>query len=71
MVMPMADDPEKSMFPNSTFDYEGFVNSCEKGYGVQPRRHWITTQYGGHVTFCNSAIFLPYKTMTYRKRDRL
>lgn len=48
MVMPMADDPEKSMFPNSTFDYEGLVNSCELDYGIQPRPHWITTQYGGH-----------------------
>lgn len=48
MIMPTADDPEKSMFPNSTFDYEGVVNSCEVSYGVQPRRHWITTQYGGH-----------------------
>jgi len=48
MVMPMADDPKKSMFPNSTFDYQERVDSCESAYGVQPRRHWITTQYGGH-----------------------
>lgn len=48
MVMPMADDPKTSMFPGSTYDYKGFADSCESAYGVQPRRHWITTLYGGH-----------------------
>lgn len=48
MVMPMADDPKRSMFPYSTFDYKALVEFCESAYGVQPRRHWITTEYGGH-----------------------
>lgn len=48
MVMPMGDDPKRSMFPESTFDYKEYADDCKSTYGIQPRRHWITTEYGGH-----------------------
>lgn len=46
MVMPMTCSNE-SMFPESSYSYEGFGDSCMARYGVQPRPHWITTEYGG------------------------
>ncbi|GMY24993.1 lysosomal Pro-X carboxypeptidase isoform X2 [Fagus crenata] len=46
MVMPMTCSNE-SMFPPSGFDYKEFVQQCMKRYGVLPRPHWITTEYGG------------------------
>eukprot|EP00253_Pinus_taeda_P022518 PITA_22518 len=62
MVMPMGDD-STSMFPESTYDYKDFAASCEHYYGVRPRRHWITTEYGGqHIKrvlkhFASNIIF--------------
>ncbi|KDP38645.1 hypothetical protein JCGZ_03998 [Jatropha curcas] len=46
MVMPMTCSKE-SMFPPSGFDYKEFSKGCKKKYGVMPRPHWITTEYGG------------------------
>lgn len=46
MVMPMTCSNE-SMFPPSAYDYKGFEDQCMKSYGVKPRPHWITTEYGG------------------------
>ncbi|GFY93563.1 alpha/beta-Hydrolases superfamily protein [Actinidia rufa] len=46
MVMPMTCSDD-SMFPPSSFDYKNFAENCRKKYGVMPRPHWITTEYGG------------------------
>ncbi|MBA0547826.1 hypothetical protein Golob_018967 [Gossypium lobatum] len=46
MVMPMTCSKE-SMFPPSGFDYEEFAEQCQMKYGVSPRPHWITTEFGG------------------------
>ncbi|XP_073062532.1 uncharacterized protein [Primulina eburnea] len=46
MVMPMIVSNE-SMFPPSSFSYEDYATDCSKKYGVRPRRHWITTEFGG------------------------
>ncbi|XP_051150124.1 uncharacterized protein LOC127264672 [Andrographis paniculata] len=46
MVMPMVVSNE-SMFPPSSFSYKEFSDDCEKNYGVRPRPHWVTTEYGG------------------------
>ncbi|OAY31800.1 lysosomal Pro-X carboxypeptidase isoform X1 [Manihot esculenta] len=46
MVMPMTCSKE-SMFPPSEFDYKEFADRCMKRYGVMPRPHWITTEFGG------------------------
>ncbi|XP_040381558.1 lysosomal Pro-X carboxypeptidase isoform X2 [Oryza brachyantha] len=47
MVMPMTISNE-SMFPPFTFTYEGKSDDCFQSYGVRPRPHWITTEYGGN-----------------------
>ncbi|GER37102.1 serine carboxypeptidase S28 family protein [Striga asiatica] len=46
MVMPMTISNE-SMFPPSSFSYKDFSNDCKKDFGVTPRQHWITTEFGG------------------------
>ena len=51
MVMPMTVSNE-SMFRPSSFSYEKMSESCLAGYRVRPRMHWITSEYGGHVSFC-------------------
>ncbi|TYG59997.1 hypothetical protein ES288_D07G031800v1 [Gossypium darwinii] len=40
-------DWQESMFPPSGFDYEEFAEQCQMKYGVSPRPHWITTEFGG------------------------
>uniref|UniRef100_A0A453T5A2 Uncharacterized protein n=5 Tax=Aegilops tauschii subsp. strangulata TaxID=200361 RepID=A0A453T5A2_AEGTS len=46
MVMPMTVSNE-SMFPPSSFSDEKRSEGCHLVYGVRPRMHWITTEYGG------------------------
>ncbi|KAH8481806.1 hypothetical protein Peur_068577 [Populus x canadensis] len=46
MVMPMTCS-EESMFPTSSFSYKEFAEDCMKTFGVKPRPHWITTEFGG------------------------
>lgn len=46
MVMPMTLSNE-SMFPPSDYDYKEFADDCMNKYGVKPRPHWITTEFGG------------------------
>ncbi|XP_011017986.1 PREDICTED: lysosomal Pro-X carboxypeptidase isoform X2 [Populus euphratica] len=46
MVMPMTCS-EESMFPTSSFSYKEFAEDCMKTFGVKPRSHWITTEFGG------------------------
>ncbi|GLJ15944.1 hypothetical protein SUGI_0263540 [Cryptomeria japonica] len=48
MVQPFADDPVESMFPESTFNYTETMQSCNDTNGIEPRPHWITTEFGGH-----------------------
>ena len=53
MVMPMTVSNE-SMFPPSGFSYEEKSEGCFASYEVRPRMNWITTEYGGHVSFSSS-----------------
>ncbi|KAH9654451.1 alpha/beta-Hydrolases superfamily protein [Citrus sinensis] len=46
MVMPMTCS-NNSMFPPSGYDYKDFAEQCMMTYGVRPRIHWITTEFGG------------------------
>ncbi|XP_057830215.2 uncharacterized protein LOC131041216 isoform X2 [Cryptomeria japonica] len=48
MVQPFADDPVESMFPESTFSYTDTIQDCASTNGIEPRPHWITTEFGGH-----------------------
>lgn len=47
MVMPMTVSNE-SMFPPSTYSLQEFGDECKSRYGVRPRPHWITTEFGGY-----------------------
>jgi lysosomal Pro-X carboxypeptidase len=47
--MPMTKS-NQSMFPPTNFTFEEKIFSCNKAYGVKPRPHWITTEYGGYVS---------------------
>ncbi|KAF8033787.1 hypothetical protein BT93_C0140 [Corymbia citriodora subsp. variegata] len=46
MVMPMSCSNE-SMFIPYSYNYDAFAEQCMKKYGVTPRPHWITTEFGG------------------------
>ncbi|XP_019181679.1 PREDICTED: lysosomal Pro-X carboxypeptidase-like [Ipomoea nil] len=37
-----------TMFPQSSFDVESYIEQCKSAYGVPPRPHWVTTYFGGH-----------------------
>lgn len=62
MVMPMNCSNE-SMFPPSSYDYKQTEASCNFKYGVEPRPHWITTEYGGHVSIFYIYIYALVKNM--------
>ena len=47
MVMPMSSSPS-GMYPPSIYDYQSYEDDCQKQFGVKPRPHWITTEFGGH-----------------------
>ncbi|AQK81780.1 putative serine peptidase S28 family protein precursor [Zea mays] len=47
MIMPMTISNE-SMFPPSAFSYDDRSDECFQSWGVRPRPHWITTEYGGY-----------------------
>ncbi|KAF8658547.1 hypothetical protein HU200_059006 [Digitaria exilis] len=47
MIMPMTVSNE-SMFPPSSFSYDERSDECLQSWGVRPRPHWITTEYGGY-----------------------
>ncbi|KAF5742068.1 lysosomal Pro-X carboxypeptidase isoform X1 [Tripterygium wilfordii] len=46
MMMPMSCSND-SMFPSYDFDYKEAKKDCKKSFGVTPRPHWITTEFGG------------------------
>ncbi|CAM0947175.1 unnamed protein product [Alopecurus aequalis] len=47
MILPMTSSKE-SMFPPSNFSYQKTSSYCLRKFKVQPRAHWITTEYGGN-----------------------
>nr|DAD48746.1 TPA_asm: hypothetical protein HUJ06_018683 [Nelumbo nucifera] len=46
MVMPIAHGND-TMFQAESFDLDAFVQDCKNAYGVSPRPHWITAEFGG------------------------
>ncbi|KAJ4978695.1 hypothetical protein NE237_009475 [Protea cynaroides] len=48
MVMPIGRGDNDTMFPAAPFNLSSNIESCKTTYGVSPRPHWITTQFGGH-----------------------
>ncbi|PWA31093.1 alpha/beta-Hydrolases superfamily protein [Artemisia annua] len=50
MIMPTSGNTKESIFPVSTYSYEGRAQYCQDYYKVQPRPTWITTEFGGHIS---------------------
>ncbi|KAJ6801054.1 lysosomal Pro-X carboxypeptidase-like isoform X2 [Iris pallida] len=48
MVMPIGVSSNESMFEVDPFNITEFTKGCQKDYGITPRPHWITTEFGGH-----------------------
>ena len=69
MVIPMTCSKE-SMFPPSVFDYKEFAEQCQMKHGVLPRPNWITTEFGGEVSFffrCFSFLNLSIEIFDFRE----
>lgn len=51
MVMPIAvgENDTNTMFQPSPFDIKNYTKTCQALFGVTPRPHWVTTEFGGHV----------------------
>ncbi|XP_062178675.1 uncharacterized protein LOC133883376 [Phragmites australis] len=47
MIMPMSIS-NQSMFPPYDYSYDDWSKVCFLSWGVRPRPHWITTEYGGY-----------------------
>ncbi|XP_027352833.1 lysosomal Pro-X carboxypeptidase-like [Abrus precatorius] len=48
MIMPVGGSNKESIFPESEWSYEARSSFCDSFFGVEPRPHWITTEFGGH-----------------------
>lgn len=59
MIMPMTSS-NKSMFPPFGFNYRDFEEDCRKNFGVMPRPHWITTEFGGNVSAYFSCLTIQW-----------
>ncbi|KAG5043932.1 lysosomal Pro-X carboxypeptidase-like isoform X1 [Glycine soja] len=49
MIMPVGGSNKESIFPEYEWSYEARASWCDFFYNVQPRPHWITTEFGGHA----------------------
>ncbi|KAF7818820.1 lysosomal Pro-X carboxypeptidase [Senna tora] len=49
MIMPEGGSNELSIFPAYEWKYEDRVSYCKTKYDIEPRPHWITTEFGGHA----------------------
>ncbi|KAH9619333.1 hypothetical protein KSS87_001632 [Heliosperma pusillum] len=47
MILPTDGNNKESIFPASTYSYHDRDEYCDLRYGVHPRPHWITTEFGG------------------------
>ncbi|GAB2300736.1 hypothetical protein Dimus_034773 [Dionaea muscipula] len=47
MILPTDANSEESIFPASKYNYSDQDTYCKSAFGVGPRPHWITTEYGG------------------------
>jgi lysosomal Pro-X carboxypeptidase len=48
MIMPTGGNNKESIFPASQWSYDDRVTYCKLNFDVEPRRNWITTEFGGH-----------------------
>ncbi|KAG5055730.1 hypothetical protein JHK85_008240 [Glycine max] len=48
LIMPLGANNEGSMFPPYKWKLRDVEFYCKRVYHIQPRPHWITTEFGGH-----------------------
>ncbi|KAL5545780.1 hypothetical protein UlMin_005467, partial [Ulmus minor] len=48
MILPTGGNTKDSIFPASDWHYEGRASYCKSAYDIEPRRNWITTEFGGN-----------------------
>ncbi|XP_039683651.1 lysosomal Pro-X carboxypeptidase [Medicago truncatula] len=48
MIMPLGGNNEESIFPAHKWELEETLSYCKQTYHIDPRPHWITTEFGGH-----------------------
>jgi len=51
MVFPMGYGENETMFQSDPFDINNYTKECVDAFGIKPRPHWITAEFGGHVSF--------------------
>lgn len=49
MIMPLGGNNEENIFPAHEWELGDIVSACKHAYHIEPRPHWITTEFGGHV----------------------
>ncbi|KAG8651723.1 hypothetical protein MANES_06G016300v8 [Manihot esculenta] len=47
IVMPFGIDNNNTMFWIAPFNLSNYISNCQEAFGVTPRPHWITTEFGG------------------------
>ncbi|XP_065868781.1 uncharacterized protein [Euphorbia lathyris] len=48
IVMPIGYGNNETMFEASPFNMKKYTEECVETFGIVPRPHWITTEFGGH-----------------------
>ncbi|KAL5545779.1 hypothetical protein UlMin_005466 [Ulmus minor] len=48
MILPTEGNTNDSIFPASDWHYEDRVSYCKSAYDIEPRRNWITIEFGGN-----------------------
>lgn len=65
MTLATDGNTEESIFPVSNDDSNDRDSYCTDVYGVQPRPHWILTEFGGFVRFQPPYILLTFHIMPF------
>ncbi|XAR59690.1 Lysosomal Pro-Xaa carboxypeptidase [Bertholletia excelsa] len=58
MEMPIGCEANDTMFEATPFDLNNYTRECEELFGVTPRPHWITTEFG--ATLFSNGLRDPY-----------
>lgn len=64
MILPTGGNTKDSIFPASKWSYGDRLSFCKRLFGVEPRRTWITTHFGGHVRIIYTYISHQHHTTT-------
>ncbi|KAF4402855.1 hypothetical protein G4B88_010307 [Cannabis sativa] len=49
IILPTGGSTNQSIFPAYEWHYSDRASSCQRAFGIHPRRTWITTHFGGFV----------------------